>query len=321
MTPAPTDNSPILISDTTGFLYRQYFFDLDTGIYEPTNTESFTINNFLNFKLSYENIDPSYPLLIMIEGEHIDSYILNNNVVYLNLEGWRHDLFYGKTVSITYKLNRAYYVEYNEDAANYSYKLKTTDDDISELTIIQEGNSDSPVRLATEIELNPIVNSQHTGFIYIDKEEQRTQDFRLNVSSSYLIMDGMDSADFVVEAIDQYGNEILSPYLDVFITDKYNSVLTNYGTITPIINDDTLKARNTAGRLYFKYRAPLYKPNTQVDEVTLNVDYTKKFNLLTTPLFSLLKMNNLESTEDLNVYFLKVLQKQIYLITQVFMFL
>lgn len=282
-TPAPLDESPILVEDDKGYLYHQYFFDHKTGVYVSTNTEKFILGRKLSFKLSYDNIDQEYPLLIYIEDEHIDSYELQGSNVFIYLKGWQQDLFYGKEVSITYKLERAYHIEYNENAAFYSYKMTMTDDDTRPVSIIQEGNSASPVRLSTELELNPIVNSQHTGFIYIDKEEQHVQDFRLNVSSSYLIMDGMDSADFIIEAIDQYGNEVLSPYLTVFITDKYNAYHVNYGTLVPIINEDTLKARNTSGRLYFKYKAPLYTPsetgeNIFQDTLFLNV-YDRKSQL------------------------------------------
>lgn len=271
-TPAPLDDSPILVEDNEGFLYRQYFFDFESGEYTTTNTETFTITDIVRFELSYEKIDKDWPLLIFIEEEHFQNYSLEGNILYLHLESWQHDLFYGKEITITYKLDRAYLIEYNEDAAHYSYKLKLTDEDSRPITVTQEGNSHSKVRLATELELNPIVNPQHTGFIYIDKEEQDVHDFRLNASSSYLIADGMDSADFTIEAIDQNGNEVLSPYLDVFITDKYNAIQVKYGSLTPIINEDTLKARRTSGRLYFKYRAPLYTEKSLFkDELFLNV--------------------------------------------------
>ena len=279
-TPAPTDNSPIIVEDDRGLLYRQFFFDKESGEYSKTNTETFVIDSNLRFSLSYEQIDPDYPLLIILEnGERIDNYTLENNDVFLHLQGWQHDLYYGQKVEVTYKLDHAYHIEWNEDVTHYSYKMQMTDEDTRPVTIIQEGNSKSPVRLATELELNPIVNSQHTGFIYIDKEEQHTQDFRLNVSSNYLIMDGMDSADFTVEAIDQYGNEVLSPYLSVFITDTYNSEQIDYGYLVPIITEDTLNARNSAGRVYFKYKTPLYKSNMAYkEEMFLNV-YDRKSGL------------------------------------------
>ena len=278
-TPAPLDSSPILVEDTEGFLYRQYFFNHETGEYHNTNTETFILTEMGAFNLSYDNIDPDFPLLIFVEGEQLDNYQLDGNTVYIFIEPWQYDLFYGKELKITYKLNRAYFIEYNEDSAHYSYKMKMTDEDTRPVSITQEGNSASPVRLATELELNPMLNPQHTGFIYIDKEEQHVHDFRLNVSSSYLLMDGMDTSDFIVEAIDQYGNEVLSPHLSVFITDKYNSVQTTYGQLVPIINEDTLKARNTAGRLYFKYHAPRHREGGfYKDEIFLNV-YDRKSQL------------------------------------------
>lgn len=268
----PDDESPILVTDKDKPLYRQYFFDHKTGKYELNNIEEFILTDYLMFELSYENIDEEYPLIIYINGELFDRYTLDKHRVFLHMAGWQHDEFYGSKVSIEYRLKDSYYVEVNDDVANYSYKIQTTANDFEELVVSQEGNSKSPVKLATEIELNPIVNPQHTGFMYIDYEEQNVHDFRLNVSSSYLVMDGTDSADFIVEAIDQYGNEVLSPYLDIFITDKENAIQTSYGVLSPVINFDTLRARNYAGRLYFKYRTPLLNYSLKFkDELFLNV--------------------------------------------------
>lgn len=269
---SPVDDSPILVKVNNKYLTRQYSFDFETAELKSTIKEEFLLDGLLMFELSYENVDTSYPIIIYVEEELLQNYKFENGNLFLYLEEWEHDLFYGKKITVEYYLKDAYFVEYNEDTAEYSYKIKVTNHDNGPIEVIQEGNSSSPVKLATELELNPIVNPQHTGFIYIDKEKQTVKDFRINISSQYLVMDGIDSADIIIEAIDQYGNEVLSPYLDVYLTDRYNSVQTNYGVISPIINYDTMRARNAAGRLYFKYRAPLFKPTTIFkDELFLNV--------------------------------------------------
>src|SRR5574344_2044118 len=269
---SPVDDSPILVKVNDKYLTRQYSFDFETAQLKSTIKEEFLLDGLLMFELSYENVDTSYPIIIYAEEELLQNYKFENGNLFLYLEEWEHDLFYGKKITVEYYLQDAYFVEYNEDTAEYSYKIKTTNHNNGPIEVIQEGNSTSPVKLATELELNPIVNPHHTGFIYIDKEKQTVKDFRINISSQYLVMDGVDSDDIIIEAIDQYGNEVLSPYLDVYLTDRYNSVQTNYGVISPIINYDTMRARNAAGRLYFKYRAPLFKPTTIFkDELFLNV--------------------------------------------------
>lgn len=260
-TPAPQDSSPILVSDENGPLRRHYFFNKDTGVYIDTNTETFILKKETYFNLSYSGVDKKDAPIVYIKGERIPVLEVSGPTVYLLLSEEEMNLWYGETVTITYKLDRSYYVEFNEEAAFDSYYVKLNERQGNPVSVTQEGNHHHTVKLATEIELNPIINPQHTGFLYIDNEEQHTQAFRLNISSNYLLADGMDSADFIVELIDQHGNEVLSPYVDVFVADKTMARQTQYGTLTPIMTEDTLLARNRAGRCFYRYRAPILNPS------------------------------------------------------------
>ena len=278
-TQAPTDQSPILMKDEEGPLHRQYFFDLESSEYTTSNTEYFELDQRGWFDLSYDNIDISFNPIIYIRGELMTNFLLEGHRITLLLEDWQRRVWFGETIEVTYKLMRSYTVEWNENAAHDSYIVKMTDDDLRPVTITQEGNRFSTVKLATEIELNPIVNSQHTGFLYIDQEEQIAQAFRLNVSSNFLLLDGKDSADFIVEIIDQHGNEILSPYIDVFISDEHNTRRSEYGSIVPIITEDTLHARNAAGRCYFRYRTALVDSQVNYKEQLFLVAYDRRSGL------------------------------------------
>lgn len=275
-TPAPNNESPILVKDAAGYLDQQFFFNLENGKYETHNTEIFTLADKNYFNLSYPNIEI---LSLTINGEQFNNYYFNNQRVYLMLEGWQHEYWLGKQIEVTYKVRRGYFVEWNEEAAYDSYLVKLTDTDNREISIVQEGNRSHSVKLATEIDLNPMVSPQHTGFIYLDKEPQVGQAFRLSVSSNYLSMDGMDSADFIVELIDKHGNEVLSPQIDVFIMDEKNAKQSDYGSLSPIINYDTMQARNRAGRLYFRYRAPKLSSKLPYKEKLFLVAYDRQTGL------------------------------------------
>ena len=257
---APRDHSPILVSDETGPLQRQYFFDKETGIYGETNTETFLYRGEDVLYLAYEALDANYHVMVRCEDVTIGGPVsVDGNAVFLTLSDLEKDYFYGKEITVTYRLARSYTVEPNENAAFDSYIVRLENHENKAITITQEGNRFSNQKLAREIELNPIVNPQHTGFLYISKEEQRGQAFRLNLSSNYLVANGLDSADFLVEVIDQDGNEVLSPYVDVFILDSQGKETDALGRFAPIINKDTLKARNAAGRCYFRFQAPLIR--------------------------------------------------------------
>lgn len=257
---APRDHSPILVNDETGPLQRQYFFDKETGIYGETNTETFLYRGEDALYLAYEGLDDTYHVMVRCEDALIGEPVtVSQNVVSLTLSALEKDYFYGKEMTATYRLAHSYTVEANENTASDSYIVRLENHQNKAVAITQEGNRFSNQKLAKEIELNPIVNPQHTGFLYISQEEQRGQAFRLNLSSSYLIANGLDSADFLVEVIDQDGNEVLSPYIDVFILDAQGKETDAFGRFLPVINKDTLKARNAAGRCYFRFQAPLIR--------------------------------------------------------------
>ena len=274
-TMVPKDQSPILVENSKGPMTRQYFFNHETGFYEKSNTERFLYRNEDALHVSYEELEPKYLVNVKFaDGEtfvaqHVDSkdyiprstnhFYVNGNTIHLDLTDEQKHKFYGTEVSVTYQLRNSYNVEYNEDTAHDSLKIHLVNHNDDEVSVIQEGNRFSNQRLAKEVELNPLVNSQHTGFLYIDKQEQKTQAFRLNTSSSYLTADGMDTADFIIEAIDEEGNEVLNPSIDVYVLGENGRVETGLGEVYPIVNKDTMKARRTSGRCYYKYRAPFIR--------------------------------------------------------------
>ena len=278
-TPAPNDSSPILVSDEKGMLRRQYFFDFENGNYTDTNIESFTYRGEDSFRLSYNGLDEDYPPIITIGGELIPLLYTSDYTVHFSLTEQEKERWYGQIMTIQYRLDRAYHIEWNENAAHDSYIIQLSDRESVPVTVTQEGNRHHSVKLATEIELNPLVSPQHTGFLYIDKEKQIGKSFKMSLSNPYVVLDGMDSADITIELIDQNGNEILSPHIDVFIADRQTALRSDYGTISPIITEDTLDARNRAGRCYFRYRAPLFEPNQIMEPELFIVCYDRESGL------------------------------------------
>lgn len=280
-TMAPEDNSPILVQDEEGPMQRQYFFDHITGIYKEDNTESFVYRGEDVLMVSYEKLDPTYKTTVKCEGELLGEPItVKGNQVFITMTPEQKEYWYGKTFDVTYRLARSYTVEYNENTAHDSYLVRLENHQDQEITIVQEGNRFSNQRLMREVELNPIVNPRHSGFMYVSTEEQKSQAFRLNLSSNYIIANGLDSADFIVEVMDQDGNEVLSPYLDVFIMNDLGQITSQFGQFYPVVNKDTLKAKNAAGRSYFKYQAPLIRTtDTKKTQKVFAVAYDRKYKI------------------------------------------
>lgn len=295
-TMAPRDHSPVLVSNNKGRMNRQYFFNQEDGLYQKENTETFLYRNEDVFHLSYDELDPTYIVTVAFENgevftaEHVNRplnlknyshpFEVEHNEVRLNLTEEQKEEFYGTLLDITYQLDNSYNVEYNDDVAYDSLRVNIVNHDNSPVQVIQEGNRFSNQRLAKEIELNPLLNAQHSGFLYIDRDEQHVQAFRLNTSSPYVTADGADSADFIIEAIDAEGNEVLNPEIEVYLLKEDGRIGSDLGTIHPIITKETLKARRTSGRCYYRYKAPFIRlsDNPLVQRIFL-VAYDRKSGL------------------------------------------
>lgn len=271
---APTDGSPIIVSDDKGVMERQFLFDEETGEYSRSATEYFVYLNQEYEILSYENIELDHkPLLkATIDGIETPLYykedfnISNGRLIFL-FSNETKEAFYGAECEITYQISRSYNIDFNEDVPHDGFRinltnLKATKDgevynSTENVRILKEGNRFENEYLAREIELNPLVNPQVQGFMYIDTSEQLTQAFRIRGSSQYLNGNGIDSASVMIEAIDEEGNEVLSPYLSVAIMSDKGDTTTAFGSIEPIIGQQSLKARNTSGRAYYQFKAPI----------------------------------------------------------------
>lgn len=252
-TMVPNDGSPLLVSRGEKDLNRQYFFDLDTGLYREYNEESFTYRGEDELILSYTGVDETKTITVECEGEAVGNPIaLNGSVLSLSLTETEKDYWYGKELTVRYILKDSYIVDY-EDAAFDSYKILLPGHTGESVTVFQEGNRFSGKYLAEEIEMNPLVNPRHQGFLYLSDEPQKTVGFRATIMDDYLIADGYSVVDLIVEGIDDQDNEVLSPYITATVMDESGKVL---GEFSPVISKDTLLARNAAGRAYFRYALP-----------------------------------------------------------------
>ena len=271
---APTDGSPIIVSDDEGVMERQFFFDEKTGEYGRSVTEYFVYLNQEYEILSYENVELDHKPLLKATIDGIETLlyykedfdISNGRLVFL-FSNETKEAFYGAECEITYQISRSYNIDFNEDVPHDGFRVNLTNlkatkygevyNSTEDVRILKEGNRFENEYLAREIELNPLVNPQVQGFMYIDTSQQFTQAFRIRASSQYLNGNGVDSASVIIEAIDEEGNEVLSPYLSVAIMDDKGDITTAFGNIEPIIGQQSLKARNTSGRAYYQFKAPV----------------------------------------------------------------
>lgn len=256
-TMAPMDGSPILVKDEQGLMNPTYFFDEESGEYRSYHEQELYYRGEETWELDYTDIDTSFfeTTIDTTDGIRFEGFCVEEGIVYFTLSEEERKQWIGKTFVVRYQRDRSYYIDYNKGAID-SYRLYLAQEKGEALEVTQEGNRFSNRRLVKEVDMNPIVNPRHEGFMYITHKDQEAKAFRVEVSSVFLHADGVDSADIVVEAIDEDGVEVLSPYLNIYVIGENQTLPGEMGLVAPIISWDTLKSRNAAGRAYYKYRAP-----------------------------------------------------------------
>lgn len=271
---APRNGSPILVSDDEGLMERHFFFDEKTGSYSDSVTEEFIYLRQPYERISYKNVELDYKPLIEAYGDdgldflyYGEDFYINDGQIIFNLSNEFQDYYFGCEFKIVYQISRSYNIEFNEDVPHDGYRINLTNLKVSKdgelynstenIRVLKEGNRFEDEYLAKEIELNPLVNPQVQGFMYIDTSEQFTQAFRIRTSSQYLNGNGVDSASIMIEAIDEEGNEVLSPYLSVVVMNDKGDITSGFGDIEPVIGRQSAKARNTSGRAYYQFNAPV----------------------------------------------------------------
>lgn len=294
---APRDGSPILLEDDKGPLYRQFLFDERTSKYQNHVVETFTYMGEKKRTLAYKNIESTYKITMEFnhEPEKIEYYLgeelsLSGQTLYFDFTQAMNNLHYGQEYTVTYQLARSYNIEFNDDVPHDGFKVNLVNikpekdgkghySSTENISMIREGNRFEQEYLAKEIELNPLINPQVQGFMYIDKAEQETNAFRISASSQYVTGNGIDTASIMVEAIDSEGNEVLSPYLSMYIMNDQGETTSKFGTIEPIIGYNSMKARNTSGRAYYEFVAPILTEERKGTHKVIILAYDRKNKL------------------------------------------
>lgn len=254
MSPAPQYGSPVIVEKEDGTTMRKVsFFDKYTGEYQTHNTEEVIYDGVSDYiKVAYTNLDTdNYKIVVRdyVGAQYGDPYRVEGNRIYLTLPDGLKAKMKGKKLWVTYQPENAYTVDFNIGQPD-SFRTTIGKYDGQPLTVSYEGNRFSNEKLADMIELNPLLNPNHQGFLYITKNTELTSVFRAKASPSDLPADGVAEAVVVIEPLDSNGNFISNAKLEV-VTELTNS------SIIPSYDPGSILVRERAGRYLYRYRAPL----------------------------------------------------------------
>lgn len=249
---APIDHSPILVQKETGeTLQKVSFFNFETGAYETWNQEPFVYDGRSDFvEVAYNNLNEQFrDIAIRTEdGEKIgEPYRIDGKRFYFNLSSNEKWLYKNKYLYASYQVNDTYTIDYNIKAVD-GYRINFAKHDGGKRIVYQEGNRyGEPKKLATMIDMNPIQNQNHEGFLYVTNTINKTDSFRITATPDRLHADGFSYSTLIVEPLDYQGN---------FLSHSNLEIVAEKGFVARHISKDAVEAQKRSGQYLYQYYAP-----------------------------------------------------------------
>lgn len=249
---APHDHSPILVEKEDGSVMQKVsFFDDETGEYRTWNREAFYYDGRSDYvELAYSNINDQFRGIGLWteDGEKIgEPYRIDGKRLYFEMYEATREYHRNKWLYATYQVNDTYTIDQNIEAPD-GYRIDFANHEGGNRVVIQEGNRyGESVKLATMIELNPIQNQNHEGFLYVTETSNQAENFRITASRDRLVADGGESTTIFIEVLDHQGNYLSYPNLEV---------KARYGFITRLTLKEAADSQRRAGQYFYHYTAP-----------------------------------------------------------------
>src|SRR5699024_8849636 len=133
--------------------------------------------------------------IVTEDGEKIgEPYVIEGKRFYFSLPKEIKEKLKDYTLFATYQVNDTYTIDYNIKAVD-GYKIDFAKHDGSRRIVYQEGNHyGEQKKLATMIDMNPIQNHNHNGFLYVTNTVNKTESFRITATPDRLPADGLSSS-------------------------------------------------------------------------------------------------------------------------------
>lgn len=251
---APDYGSPVIVEKADGTGMRKVsFFDMYTGEYRTFNEELAYFDKALGYlELSYHDNEIDQETF-KINVENIDGitygspYSLIGRKLHLSLTDEEKELLDGQYLYVTYQLEDSFTVDFNIGVPD-SFRITLGKHDGQPVKVVYEGNGFTDERLLTMVEMNPLLNPNHEGFLYITRNDEKVTSFRVRATPDDLPANGGSESLIVVEPLDTNGNYISHCRLDVSC---------ERGSIVPAYDEESIKLRDRAGRFLYRYRSPI----------------------------------------------------------------
>lgn len=214
ITPVPQQGAPLVIYDSRssvlGPLRQVHFTDADG---RPTLDYQYTMSHpgGRYITLPFVDVDPE-TLTVEIDERNDGNYKtlplweLNGNLVRLPLK-----LVKGTNVRITLRLMRSYVVDYNYDLDNGTARVlfhQVEPFEGGRVEVHYETAETTAYLIAKDIELNPLLTTVTSGFLYLTDEVSRTDRVEICANPDTIVANGYEPVTVYIRALDKYGNPV-----------------------------------------------------------------------------------------------------------------
>lgn len=247
---APEYGSPILAQKESGEPLRKVsFLDYDTGEYVTWNKQDVAYYGEDYVQVHFNDLDTtSFKVNVTdSKGNNVgEPYNVVGKRVYMTLTEEEKAIYKGRTLTVLYQLDDSYTVDFNTAAAD-SFRVNIAKHDGQKVNVIYEGNRFSQEKLAEMIEMNPMLNPNHQGFLYVTETNEPIVSFIVKLTPSDLTADGISESLIIVEPVDGNGNHVCEAKL---------TVSAEHGMVYPHLEMESVRLRQIAGRYIYRYVAP-----------------------------------------------------------------
>ncbi|MEW6769992.1 MAG: vWA domain-containing protein [Bacillota bacterium] len=203
LSPIPRQGAPVVVVDSRGNELRPVAFRDDAGKLTLYNTESFSGLTTNIVYLMYRDIED---VSVILNDVPLDGCVVEGKKLVLPAPLKEAD-----ELLVRYRLRGSYYIEPLEgviDTAVLQLSPPWYDGQYDSVTVDYEGSAFDPYCFADGVELNPVHNHNHTGFLYISNAPQRVLKLSVNVTPRCIRLGSQQPVAVTARLVDDLGNGV-----------------------------------------------------------------------------------------------------------------
>jgi hypothetical protein len=248
----PMQGAPVII-DVNGVTLKQVaFLDEDYNV-SITNSEKVVCNNTNKIAVTYAD-----PINITVSGGYTVQSVDENIITLDNVVTDTQEL------TISYKVNNSFIIEYTETEATITMSGLYADFDV-----VYESKDDQSYWQSNGPSFDPVNSHITSGFLFITNQVNDVADLEANCEPDVINGNGVDITLIIVDVVDKWGNPVLNQTITTeteLVRDDTQAVLGSSGTV--------VQTGTYYNRKIYSYKSPNSGIPLRVDGSGRNVPCT-----------------------------------------------